>query len=747
MLRIRNAGAPAAIAVAVAAGVTACGGGGSHGNAVPAAPGVSSSPVAETTGRAAATASLTISVPASVAISGHGRTPRFVSPGTLSLSVSAALHGNNQIVTSPTVLTTANLSPTSSGCTALNAAPAYAYVCTVPVPIPASLTSVPIDVDVATYDVAAASISASVPNVPLYQQNTGTVLGEGLLTNVTVTQNTSNATFPPVVLSGRIATVSYRGFDATGQIYVPVTNASASPSPFPVPLAITAKDASGATIIGQYLTPITVTIATPVPALSLQVLNVPTAAPTAAPNPTATTIANSGDQLALLASGKGVLANTLTLAVTGGFASVPTPIPIVPNGIGSYQEYDVYGNNGYPLAGGQMVDTLTSGANGTILYAFEDGGTGGGIGQTAFSAAGPTFTQCTFAGSPTFPYRAMAVSGSTVYVVDASTTPHVYGFPIAFGGGACSASLNTTLTLAAQDTGTVQRVAVVNNSNPGRGPELWLSTQTFLYAISLTSGAQETFYFYGAPTPGLDGDGTAMATITGLQAFDSAMTGLSFGTVTQGILYGDSSGNQGLDVAGVQPSPAPSSAPIYRETPGPGSFANGSVAFTYKDSFGTQHFAFADTSGTVATRVPNGSPVDGTSSNWIADSTPFTTPGGFGPQFVVTGAENGAAMYGVGGSGGNYASRGVIRYALSGNTGTAIVGIPNNFAGTPNYTGAALGGDGRIYMADSNGKAIYAFPGYGNTGSGAGYRPTHVQALAKDRRPPATTRTANGQRP
>jgi hypothetical protein len=340
----------------------------------------------------------------------------------------------------------------------------------------------------------------------------------------------------------------------------------------------------------------------------------------------------------------------------------------------------------------------------------------------------------------------MAVSGSTAYVVDASSPPHVYGFPVAFGGGACSPSLNTTLTLAAQDPGPVQRATVVNNGNPGRGPELWLSTQTFLYAISLTSGVQETFYVYGAPTPGLDGDGTAMASITGLQAFDYALTGLSFGSVTQGILYGDASANQGLDVAGVQPSPAPSFAPIYRETPGPGSFTNGSVAFTYKDAAGTQHFAYADTSGSVFTRTPNTSPSDVTSSNWSFAYNTFTTAGGFGPQFVVTGAENGAAMYGVGGTASNYNQRGVIRYALSGNVGTAITGIPNNFAGTPNYTGAALGGDGRIYIADGNAKAIYAFPGYGNTG-GAGYQPTFLQGLAKDRRPAALRGNGNGHRP
>ncbi len=750
MQKRRNAAIPAAIVLAIAAGVAGCGGGSRH-DALPVAVSTGT-PGARPpgAGTSSATATLSIAVPNNVATSGRNRLPRFVSSGTMTIAVSGVVHGSTAV---PTSLTIADISSSAFTCTGTT----FGRACTIQVPIPPSLTAAsaggnPIDLDVTTYNVALASIVNTNPTMTVAAQNPSYLLGDGTLASVSVVQNTANTALPPIVLSGKVSSYSVRTADAAGKIVIPATNASAKPNASPLPVAVVAKDAAGQTIIGPYLNPIYATITTPNSALSLQITN---AGGQQAPQPLQTTIASSADALALISTGKGVLYDNLFIGFT---QTSGTSYPIVPDNLTRYEDYDTFGNNGPISLGGTTTAGTTSvwpdtianlDAKNNLVYAYEDGtGKAGGLGTITFGgASGPVNAQCALPGAViaalTMPFTAMAVdqANKAIYLTDSTTTPNFIKVDaLSINGGICSVTTQLSVPVAAGSPAPITSMTIAYDNN---AQEVWMTTSQSLFAYLPFASAFRVFPDKVTPTnsnPFIDAQDCCGTALTPLQAFGTGTPyNLTFSSassppvaVTQGLFFGDTI-SKGLDVVDTGPSPAAAATPpIFIEaSPNPNRFTNGSAAVIYTNA-GTANFGYIDTTGNLYTLVSgNGITANSTSgNNWALSSPTYTVSGGgFGAQFGVNGAENGKVFWAV-----NAASRGFIRYDLTGTTGTAIPNIPSSLVFptlTPKGTGAVVGGDGRIWAAENAGHRLFVYPGYGsgfNNRLGASFRRGKIDA-------------------
>lgn len=262
--------------VALAA-VVACGGGGGQSNL----PGATKQ----------SQAVFTVTVPSATGTSSTQRSPKFVLPNTQSITI--MLTSTTAATTSPDAdgSTTANLTPTSPNCIA--AAPTTPLVCTIGLNAPAGNDSF---------------------TLTMYQGLNGS---GNVLSTATVSAQISSTqtTTIPVTLSGVIATVD-----------VTVTNGNnIIPGGFAtsLPVIVTAKDASGAAIVGpgNYTTPITLTNAdtSGVTTLSTTSVTSPGTAVTLAYAPTDT----NGGELAI--SGLPIGSTTISAAVAGLPTSSSSP--------------------------------------------------------------------------------------------------------------------------------------------------------------------------------------------------------------------------------------------------------------------------------------------------------------------------------------------------------------------------------------------------------------------------------------
>ncbi|GAC1388985.1 MAG: hypothetical protein NVSMB31_04130 [Vulcanimicrobiaceae bacterium] len=189
--------------------LSGCGGGG--GSAVPGGPGIPS--------KQAASAVFQISIPLAQAQTGS-KLPQYVSPNTQSVSISLVSVNGSSVGGSPTV---ANLSATAPGCTQSGG------VLSCAVPVPAQVGSDVYSVSMfAGLNASGATLSAG--------QTTATIVA-GILNPV------------PVTLNGVVNTIAVTLANAT-----PTTGTAQD-----IPVTVTAKDPTGATIVGpgNYNSPIT----------------------------------------------------------------------------------------------------------------------------------------------------------------------------------------------------------------------------------------------------------------------------------------------------------------------------------------------------------------------------------------------------------------------------------------------------------------------------------------------------------
>lgn len=236
--------------------------------------------------------------------------PNYISPNTKSATIGVS--GQSPV--------TANLTPTSPGCTTPSGG---SLTCTVPVAAPAGSDTFTI----ALFDAA---------------NGTGHQLSSGTVT-ATITAGTTNNV--PVTLNGIVATVSIALANAAPYVGSAVT----------IPVTVTAKDASGATIIapGGYSPAITLTDSDTSGHTTLST----------------TTVSAPGTSVTLAYDGNGALTSaTISATVTGTITSV-TPATLRPQnqtGSGGVSVATI-GNTTYaevPTAAGLLQIAL--GSNGTI---------------------------------------------------------------------------------------------------------------------------------------------------------------------------------------------------------------------------------------------------------------------------------------------------------------------------------------------------------------------------------------------
>lgn len=264
--------------VALAA-VVACGGGGGGGQA--------NLPVAAKQSQAV----FTVTVPSATGTSSTQRSPKFVSPNTQSITIALASTTLTSTSGGAGVLITANLTPTSPNCTP--AAGSVPLTCTIGVNAPAGNDTFALT---------------------MYQglNGTGNVLSSAIVSaQISATETTT----VPVTLSGVISSVD-----------VTVTNGNnVVPGGFAtsLPVVVTAKDASGAAIVGpgNYASPITLTNADTSGVTTLSTTNV-TSPATSVTLAYAPTDANGGE---LAINGLPIGATTISAAVAGLPASASSP--------------------------------------------------------------------------------------------------------------------------------------------------------------------------------------------------------------------------------------------------------------------------------------------------------------------------------------------------------------------------------------------------------------------------------------
>ena len=269
----------ASVPLVALAAVVACGGGGGGGQ--------SNLPGAAKQSQAV----FTVTVPSATGTSSTQRAPKFVSPNTQSITIALTSATAATTTAAAAGSTTANLTPTSPNCTP--AAGATPLTCTIGLYAPAGNDTF---------------------TLTMYQglNGSGNVLSTATVSaQISATQTTA----VPVTLSGIIANVA-----------VTVTNGNnLIPGGFAttLPVIVTAKDASGAAIVGpgNYTTPITLTNAdtSGVTALSTTSVTAPTTPVTLTYAPTD---ANGG---VLAITGLPIGATTISAAVAGLATSATSP--------------------------------------------------------------------------------------------------------------------------------------------------------------------------------------------------------------------------------------------------------------------------------------------------------------------------------------------------------------------------------------------------------------------------------------
>jgi hypothetical protein len=763
-------------------------GGGSH--AAPALPPSAATPAAVVSpGRTAATATLTVTVtvPNQVATTdAKTRRLRYISPGTLSISVSAAPAGQLGN-TAATVLTIADISSKSAACASIvngSTTPNnYGRSCTVSVPIPLAFTTTSagtpsVDFDVATFNVAAASVVNTNAAVSVAAQNASALLSEGTLINQSVLKNSANLSIP-IVLSGSVATVAIRSVDATNSLYfhaIPYQGNTASL--VSVPVAVTAKDASGSTIIGTYLQPISASLGGANQNLGLTITNgvatpangsSPAATPTAMPTALATTIASSADQFSIVATGEGVLYAPLTITLPGGAVVQAAVRPDNPGVYNEYDQYDQYDNtllqNGAPW--GVSPQALAADTSGNLYYAFTYNGVAGYFGSLTFTPGSPpTPRSCAIANAaPPFGAMMPQVLGGYAYFVDANGA--LFREPTSLATANNSDCPNgSALATLPFGSGSTEQAVSMTLAYDGSNPEVWIATNAgYLYAWIPSTNAFRVFGNNDSSLhPWINVKGTASSgfliatpTITALAAFDKmansaylpsyyfgAQNGFANESITQGIIFGDAA-NGGLDIVFTQPTPSPVTSPtpppLFAEgTPGPQHFSSSTVAFIGPSGYTLT----ASTNGSLnlisaASGLIPELAMSQANDAWYYSQTLYAVANGsFGPSAITPtvpglAAEGGAAFWGVGqGS----LPRGLIRYTYPGYLSTVFPNIPNGNISGMTVSAALVGGDGRIWFADSSNSSLYAFPGYGlTTGNPYGSFVSGLGGESKRRRP------------
>ncbi len=463
----------AAIVTAAASLIVGCGGGGGT-QTVPAKPAAAASnvpaPAATATAKAMSSAVFTLTLPNAASATATHRSPAYVSTGTQSIAISATIGSATPV---PVV---ANLSATSPACATTTAG----LTCSVAVPAP---------------------VGTDTFSVTLYsgQNATGSVLASGSI-SAAVTALVANTV--PITLSGTVATATI--VVQNGNAVVPGT------APTSLPVIVTAKDASGATIIGTYTNALTLTDSdtTTVTALS------------------ATSVPSSSTAIALaFTPGNGALPNggPVTIGATGtGLGSV-TPgtfqyVPVVQSVAFTVSPAILQG----PATGTASLSIVAKDSTNTAItvpgsyitpIAVTDNDATGGISLSAasFTAPGQTIT-VTYSGLATTTTTAFTTStvGTVAPASLAIAPPHQSLFV---------AETSSVLVFAPGANGNVAPIRQIAGANTGiSSPRAVVLDGAGNIYVSNHGNNSITVY-----SPDASGNATPIRTIAGA---NTGMTGL-----------------------------------------------------------------------------------------------------------------------------------------------------------------------------------------------------------------------------
>lgn len=272
-----------ALALLALAGMTACGGG-AQTALTPATPATSN---VSTSTSASTSATFTITIPAATAASATHRTPAFVSAATQSVVISLSTVNAAAYTGSPSTIAS-NLTTSNPNCSG------SPLTCSVSAPAVAGT-----DVfTISTYDQVQTSTAPATPAGHLISQAT---------LSVAVAANQANTVTTPLVLSGAAATFVFSGLP-TGTI----GTAFGSPHAF----IVSVKDASGNTIVGTYLHPVTLTNSDTSGATAL--------ATSGTDGPPTGTLLSSSDTATLNYTGATLASATITASASGATPATAT---------------------------------------------------------------------------------------------------------------------------------------------------------------------------------------------------------------------------------------------------------------------------------------------------------------------------------------------------------------------------------------------------------------------------------------
>jgi hypothetical protein len=238
----------------------------------------------------ATTAKFTITVPAASTGSSRQRSPAYVSTATLSVVITLTTVNGSAYTGSPSS-TASNLTPSNPNCTG------SPLTCTVSAPAAAGTDTF----IVTTYNQQQTSTSPATP--------IGNLLSEATL-SVAVIANQANVASTPLVLDGAPSTIVISGLPSAtaGTAYV-------SAQPF----SVNVKDASGNTIVGTYLHPITLR--------DSDTSGATTIATSGSDNPPAGTLLSSSDTATLNYTGAALSSATISASATGATVASATFAP------------------------------------------------------------------------------------------------------------------------------------------------------------------------------------------------------------------------------------------------------------------------------------------------------------------------------------------------------------------------------------------------------------------------------------
>ena len=215
--------------LALAASLAACSGGGASHNPLPGSPSTSQQAANRT-----ASATIQIVVPLAGRTGATvSRKPQYVSPNTQSLGVTLTANNGTAIPVAQQQRQVINISSTSSQCTASGGT----LTCTATIVVPVGDDSF----SVVAYDGA---------------NGYGNILSQNQTVTATIAPTSANVV--PMTLNGLVANITV----STTQVNGDLTTQPVPGTAQTIPVTVTAKDCSGATIVGpgSYVTPISLTL-------------------------------------------------------------------------------------------------------------------------------------------------------------------------------------------------------------------------------------------------------------------------------------------------------------------------------------------------------------------------------------------------------------------------------------------------------------------------------------------------------